>query len=82
MNIPAFIKELSIVELSKEELPLDLDKDLLNYDVKIFELKSQEKKYYIIAGNLLIGKNKWLHQDRIFNFNQNLEHEEIVFSTN
>ncbi|MCS3533012.1 hypothetical protein [Chryseobacterium sp. JUb7] len=49
---------------------------------KIFELKSEKSKYYIIAGGVLIGKNKWINQDRIFNYDSNLEHDKILFQSN
>jgi hypothetical protein len=80
INIPSDILGISIREITAEALPKEINKELLIFDMKIFELKSGESKYYIIAGGLLIGKNKWINNDRIFNSDLNLEYDEIIFS--
>lgn len=82
INIPSKLERLSIKEINEKKLPKEIDRNLLIYNMKIFELQSNEKKYYIIAGSLLIGKNTWQNQDRIFDYNANLKHNEIIFSTN
>lgn len=81
INIPAYLYEITINEITEKELSIDIDKELLKYNMKIFKLESAGKKYYIIAGGLLIGKNSWINQDRIFDYNLNLEHDEIIFQT-
>ena len=69
------------LEKMKRYYRIDNDEDLLKYDMKIFELESMGRKYYIIAGGLLIGKNAWGSQDRIFDYNLNLMHDEIIFQS-
>ncbi|WP_370901586.1 hypothetical protein [Chryseobacterium gossypii] len=79
IDIPSKFNELIIREIKEQELPPKINRDLLIYDMKIFQLESNGGKYYIIAGGLLIGKNKWENKDRIFDYNSNLEHDEILF---
>lgn len=78
IDTPSKFEKLKIKEITKEELPKNIDKDLLVHDMKIFELLTNANKYYIIAGGLLIGKNRWENKDRIFNDNLNLEHDELI----
>jgi len=82
INIPTILNNIIIKEITEKEVPMEIDKNLLKYNMKIFELESEEKKYYIIAGGLLIGKNQWVNQDRILNSNLNLEHDEVILITN
>ncbi len=82
INIPTILNNILIKEITEKEVPMEIDKNLLKYNMKIFELESEEKKYYIIAGGLLIGKNQWVNQDRILNSNLNLEHDEVILITN
>ncbi len=81
INTPTYLYEITIKEITQKELPADIDKELLKYNMKIFELESTGRKYYIIAGGLLVGKNSWINQDRIFDYNLNLKHDEILAST-
>ncbi|HCN47710.1 MAG TPA: hypothetical protein DIT10_01190 [Chryseobacterium sp.] len=81
INIPTNLYGLILKEITEKELPKDINIDLLMHNMKIFEIESNNEKYYIVAGGLLIGKNKWEDQDRIFNFNSNLMHDEIIFQT-
>lgn len=82
MNIPTDLLGIIITEITVEELPIKIDKELLMFDMRIFELESEGFKYHIIAGGLLIGKNKWINRDRIFNSDSNLEHDKIIFQSN
>ncbi|MBP1167886.1 hypothetical protein JOE44_004770 [Chryseobacterium sp. PvR013] len=82
INIPTILNNIIIKEITEKEVPMEIDKNLLKYNMKIFKLESKEKKYYIIAGGLLIGKNQWVNQDRILNSNLNLEHDEVILITN
>ncbi len=82
INIPTILNNIIIKEITVKEIPTEINKNLLKFDMKIFELESEEKKYYIIAGGFLIGKNKWIDQDRILDSNLNLEHEEVILITN
>ncbi|WP_185287477.1 hypothetical protein [Chryseobacterium lactis] len=81
INIPTYLYGITIKEITEKELPVSIDKELLKYNMKIFELESTGRKYHIIAGGLLVGKNSWINQDRIFDYNLNLEHDEILAST-
>ncbi|SFN92286.1 hypothetical protein SAMN05421594_4727 [Chryseobacterium oleae] len=81
IDIPTNLYELDIKEIAVKDLSKDINQDLLMYNMKIFEIKSKKEKYHIIAGGLLIGKNKWENQDRIFDYQSNLVHDEIVFQT-
>ncbi|PWW17015.1 hypothetical protein [Chryseobacterium sp. AG844] len=82
INIPTILNNIIIKEITEKDFPMEIDKNLLKYNMKIFELESEEKKYYIIAGGLLIGKNQWVNQDRIHDSNLNLEHDEVILITN
>lgn len=78
---PTNLSELDIKEITVQEFPKDIDRNLLMYNMKIFEIESKKKKYYIIASGFLIGKNKWENRDRIFDNQSNLIHDEIIFQT-
>lgn len=82
MNIPTDLLSLSIKEIAAEELPQKINTELLMFDMRIFELESKESKYYIIAGGVLIGENKWENQDRIFSYDSNLKYDKIIFQSN
>jgi len=78
VNIPSVLSSLKIIEILGDELPEDISRQFCNYNQKIFELQDKNGKYYIIAAGVLIGVNRWENEDRIFNYNLNLEHDEIV----
>lgn len=79
IDIPTTLTNLKIKEISEDLLPDYIDKALCKYDLKIFEIQEENKKYYIIAGGLLIATNKWdLNQDRISSFHLNLKHDTIL----
>ena len=82
IGIPSFINNIEIREIAIDLLPIDVDKNLCEFDRKIFEITIDNKKYYVIAGGLLIASNHWEKENRIFNYDLNLEHDEIIFSTN
>ncbi|MCY1660772.1 hypothetical protein [Chryseobacterium sp. SL1] len=82
INLPSDFFGIHIREITSEELPKEIDKELLKFDMKIFEFISAKSKYYIIAGGILIAQNKWINQDRIFNYGSNLEHDKILFQSN
>lgn len=82
IRIPTSLDNIEIKEIAIELLPLDIDKDLCKFDRKIFEIRSDNRKYYIIAGGLIIATNHWEREDRIFNYHLNLKHDKIIFSTN
>lgn len=80
-RIPIFIDNIEIKEITIDSLPLDIDKNLCKFDRKIFEISTDNKKYYIISGGLLIATNHWEKEDRIFDNHLNLQHDKIIFST-
>lgn len=80
ISIPAAITSLEIHEIPKELLPKYIDRGLYQYNQKIFEIQDEDKKYYIIAGGLLVGTNRWVNEDRIFNYDLNLEYDKVIVS--
>lgn len=40
INTPTYLYEITIKEITQKELPADIDKELLKYNMKIFELES------------------------------------------
>jgi hypothetical protein len=82
INLPSTILGVNIREIVAEQLPKEINRELLIYDMKIFELESAKSKYFVIAGGHLIVENKSINQDRIANYNLNLEHEKIIFNSN
>ncbi|MBK1897307.1 hypothetical protein [Chryseobacterium paridis] len=82
IDIPMKLDQVLVKKITEQELPAHIDRNLLKYDMKIFQLQSKEQAYHIIAGGLLIGENRWENEDRIFNYHSNLEHDKIIFCTN
>jgi len=82
ISLPSDLLGINIIEITVEILPEEINRELLIHDMKIFELESFGSKYYVIAGGLLIGENKWQNQDRISDYRSNLEHDEILFNSN
>jgi len=82
IGIPVFMYNIEIKEIAIDQLPLDIDKNLCEYERRIFEITTDNKKYYIISGGLLIATNHWGKEDRIFDNHLDLQHDKIIFSTN
>ena len=80
MDVKTTWDSISISVVEKENLRSDLKEKFDSYEGKIFEIESHKEKTYIVAHNLLIGTNKWGLDDRIFNYNINLKHDEILVS--
>ena len=78
IGIPSTLNGLILSESDGHSLLKGIDGNLLKHDRKVFEFQTKNNKYSIIAGGLLVGINKWVNKDRIFNFNQNLEHEKVL----
>ncbi|MDR6560934.1 MULTISPECIES: hypothetical protein [unclassified Arcicella] len=49
-------------------------KERLGY--KVFEIKSSDNVYFIVAGGYVIGKSSWISEDRIINMQ--LKYDEIL----
>lgn len=82
MDVKSTLNSLSISVVRREDLDLVLQERFNAFRGKIFEISSDNNKYYIIAYSLLIGTNKWVQYDRIFNYNLNLKHDKIIWSVN
>ncbi|MVM35293.1 hypothetical protein GO755_35050 [Spirosoma sp. HMF4905] len=78
ISIPTSISSIALKEINFTDLPEELIGVKQVGENKIFEITSGSRKYYIIAAGCLIGKNRWEREDRIFNANLNLEHDEIL----
>jgi hypothetical protein len=75
IDLPNRIEEIKIREI-KDMVPAKFQLYRTIVGLKIFEIKSHKKLYYIVASNFVIGKNKWLNEDRVFNMS--LEYDEIL----
>lgn len=78
INAPTFLEGIKIIEISKNDLPENINRELCKYNQKVFEIHEGDNKYYIIAGGLLVGINRWEKEDRIFNYDLDLEHDEVI----
>lgn len=75
IDIPDTLNGIEINELTYD-IPEKYLKYKTIFNFKIFEIKSNETYYYIVAGGYRIGKNKWIAEDRISNMN--LEYDSII----
>lgn len=80
MDIKTIWDSISLSIVEKENLTSDLKEKFGSYEGKIFEIESNKEKTYIVAYSVLIGTNKWGLDDRIFNCDMNLKHDEILVS--
>ncbi|SDJ22907.1 hypothetical protein SAMN05421542_3089 [Chryseobacterium jejuense] len=80
MDLKTTWDSISISVVERENLRSDLKEKFDLYEGKIFEIESNKEKSYIVAYSLLIGINKWGLDDRIFNHQMNLKHDEILVS--
>lgn len=78
LNIPCELSGLEIKEVHYKTFPFPINPEILEFDRKVFEIKSDSRKYYIIAYGILIGQNNWIGFDRIFSNRLNLEHDKIL----
>lgn len=76
MEVPAFFNGIEISEL-KGNMPAKLEHYKQTWNYRIFEIKSGQTIYYVVAGNCLVGKNGWENMDRIYRIE--LNHDEILF---
>jgi hypothetical protein len=68
IDIPTLLSGIEITELINN-IPEKFQQFKTDQGYKIFQLKSNEKNYYIVAGSYRIGKNKWVAEDRVLNMN-------------
>ncbi|SEJ26017.1 hypothetical protein SAMN04487995_3818 [Dyadobacter koreensis] len=78
LDIPKSLSGISINEI-KDRIPKKFSKYTSSSGLKIYEIKSNAKIYYILAGGYRIGKNEWELEDRISNME--LEYDEILASS-
>ena len=78
INIPTFLEDILIKKMQKNKVPSFLSPFLADKKNNLFEIQTKKQKYYVVAGGMLIGKNQWGDKDRIFDFHQNLEHDEVL----
>lgn len=81
ISIPTFFANLKIAEITESCVPDNINKELYEYNQKVFELQVADCKYYVIAGGLLIGVNRWENEDRISNYDLNLEYDDVLVKT-
>ncbi len=75
IDIPAILNGIEIRELINQ-IPEKFQSYKNEQGYKVFEIKSGEKYYYIVAANYRIGKNKWVAEDRVSNMS--LEYDIII----
>ncbi|WP_347219108.1 hypothetical protein [Chryseobacterium sp.] len=80
MDVKTTWDSISISVIEKENIKSELKEKFDAYEGRIFEIESNKEKTYIVAYSLLIGTNKWGLEDRIFNCDMNLEHDEVLLS--
>jgi hypothetical protein len=80
MNVPSYFNGVKLRQVENDyprEIPfLKSNKS----SGKIFEIETNNLKYYVIAGGFIVGKNSWEQEDRIFNYHSNLNHDEVIVS--
>lgn len=74
IEIPNSLKGIEIREI-KENIPRRLTK-FIKSDSTVFQIESENQKFYIIAYGYAIGKNSWTNKDRIQD--PYLEYDEII----
>jgi hypothetical protein len=75
MDIPTWMNGICIKEVNNNG-PSKLQYLLADKDLKIFEIRSQQGKFHIVASSYQIGKNKWVSEDRVSNMS--LSHDEVI----
>jgi hypothetical protein len=75
LDIPNIFNGLTITELT-ERIPSKFDHYKNNLNFRVFEIKSNQNLFYIVAGSYVIGKNRWISEDRVSNMS--LEYDEII----
>jgi len=75
LDIPTLLHGVEIKELT-DAIPEKLRHFKSDLGYKIFEVKSDKKVYYIVAGSYRVGKNTWVNEDRVLNMN--LEYDSIL----
>lgn len=51
-----------------QEITVNIPERLKSYNsgYRVFEIVSEGKSYYVVAGNYLIGTNRWIGKDRVW----------------
>ncbi|WP_299466261.1 hypothetical protein [uncultured Microscilla sp.] len=77
LDIPNILSGIELGEV-KDNIPEKFKRYVKEHKYKVFEIKSEQNIYHIVAGGYSIGKNTWDIEDRISNMH--LKHDEILFS--
>ncbi len=62
-----------------QDIPAKFNRYSTSLGYKVFEIKSAENSFYVVAGGCRVGKNNWVTEDRVSNFM--LEYDEILASS-
>lgn len=77
IELPDSMNGISL-SLIKENIPERL-KDFLKHDLKLFELNTNTRKGYVIAGGCVVGKSSWEHDKGRFE-NLGLNYPEVLLT--
>lgn len=77
LELAAIFEEINIQKI-EENVPERFKEYRNKSGCKIFELRSKQSIYYIIASGCRVGKHTWQNENRILN--PYLEYEEIIAS--
>ncbi len=75
LDLPDLIHGIEIQEI-QQDIPNKFSIYSTSIGYRIFQIKSFNQYYYIVAGSYRVGKNTWLNEDRTKNIF--LEHDEIL----
>lgn len=75
LDIPSKLEGIAISEITNE-IPDKIKHYASSSGSKIFEIRSNEDRFYIASGGFKVGENYWLSDDRVTNFD--LEYDEVL----
>jgi hypothetical protein len=75
IDIPTVLNGIELRELINN-IPEQLQQFKTNFGYRVFEIKTNRKYHYIVAGSYRIGKNTWIAEDRVLNMK--LEYDSII----
>ena len=79
MDIPTMFNSMNIIEVNKD-LPDKYKQYINRLGYKIFELKTDNGVFYVVAAGFLVGTSHWLEEDRIKN--PQLNYNETIAQSN
>jgi hypothetical protein len=78
VDLPDMMHGVWIEEII-QDIPAKFNRYSASLGYKVFEIKSAEHSFYIVAGGCRVGKNNWVTEDRVSNFM--LKYDEILASS-